>query len=297
MPSLLPADFPRLDALGVDAAVLAFALVVSVGTSIVCGLLPALRARRLNLVEALSEDGTAPVGAGVRTRTARARMLVMAGQVTIACVLLVGASLLGRSFFALINADRGFDPTDVLSARVSMPATMYPSPERRFAIIEQVLGRLAAMPGVADAAFTSELPLTPWRVHERVQSEIDRPPTAGSSGSRRRRGSSARGISPTLRIRAIAGRVFSDIDTETSEPVVVVNQAFARRYLGDSPLGAKVPMAGYAPPRQRAGRVDGHRRRGRRALRDGGGQRSQPEMFYSHRQMWRSASRCRRSRC
>ena len=52
----------------------------------------------------------------------------MAGQVTIACVLLIGASLLGRSFVALLNADRGYDPTDVLSTRLSMPATMYPSP-------------------------------------------------------------------------------------------------------------------------------------------------------------------------
>ena len=284
MPSLLPADFPRLDALGIDAAVLAFALFVSVSTSIVCGLVPALRARRLNLVEALTEDGTAPVGAGVRTRTARARMLVMAGQVTIACVLLIGASLLGRSFFALLNADRGYDPTDVLSARLSMPATMYPSPERRFALVEQILARLAAGPGVTDAAFTSELPLTPGGSTSAFNLKS---PTA--DGGIVRVQASPRIVSPryfsTLRIRITAGRVFSDVDTETSEPVVVVNQAFARRYLGDSPLGAKVPMAGYAPPEGMQvestviGVVDDARYVMAR-------ERSQPEMYYSHRQMW-----------
>ena len=161
MPWLLPADFPRLDGLGVDAVVLAFALAVSVGTSIVFGLLPAWRVRRLNVVEALAEDGTAPVGAGARLRATRSRMLIMSGQVTIACVLLTGASLLGRSFLALINADRGYDLTNVLSARLAMSMSMFPEPERRFAIVEQVLERVSSAPSVTQVAFTSELPLTP----------------------------------------------------------------------------------------------------------------------------------------
>ena len=95
LPSLLPVDFPRVDDLGVDAMVVVFALSVSVGTGILFGLLPALRARRLDIVEALAENGTAPVGAAARTRTARARLAIMTGQVAVACVLLVGASLLG----------------------------------------------------------------------------------------------------------------------------------------------------------------------------------------------------------
>jgi predicted permease len=211
-------------------------------------------------------------------------MLVMWGQVTIACVLLIGASLVGRSFFALLNADRGYDPTDVLSARLSMPATMYPAPERRFALVEQVLTRLAGAPGVTDAAFTSELPLTPGGSTSAFNLKS---PTA--DGAIVRVQASPRIVSPryfsSLRIRTVAGRVFSDLDREASEPVVVVNQAFARRYLGDSPLGAKVPMAGYAPPEGRQvestviGVVDDARYVTSR-------ERSQPEMYYSHRQMW-----------
>ncbi len=105
---------------------------------------------------------TAPVGAGVRSRTARARLLMMSGQVTIACVLLVGASLLGRSFLALLNADRGYDPSPTCCRRgYRCRRRCIRAAERRFAIIEQVLERLAAMPGVTEASFTSELPLTP----------------------------------------------------------------------------------------------------------------------------------------
>jgi putative ABC transport system permease protein len=283
LPTLLPADFPRLHDLGIDAVVLAFALAVSVTTSIGCGLLPAWRARRLNLVEALTDDGTAPVGGGASSPTARARTLIMTGQVAIACVLLIGASLLGRSFMALLTADRGYDPASVLSARLSMPAPMFPVAERRFAIVEQILGRLAATPGVTEAAFTSELPLTPGG----STSSFNLKSPKGDAGVVRVQ-ASPRIVSPryfhALRIRTIAGRVFSDVDTETSEPVVVVNQAFARRYLGDVPLGSRVPMAAFAPSDGREvestviGIVDDARYVTARDV-------SQPELYYSHRQM------------
>ena len=242
--SLLPVDFPRVDDLGVDTMVVAFALSISVGTGILFGLLPALRARRLDIVEALAENGTAPVGVGARTRTARARLAIMTGQVAIACVLLVGASLLVRSFVALLNADRGYDTSGILSARLSMPASMYPSQERRLAILNRVLSRLGGIPGVTAVAFTSELPLTPGGS---TSAFTFKSPTADGAAVRVQ--ASPRIVSAhyfsVLGMRMIAGRSFSDADTETSERGVVVNQAFARRYLGDSPLGWKMPVAGY----------------------------------------------------
>src|SRR5204862_8031594 len=105
------------DAIGVDWRVLLFAAGIASAASVVCGLAPAWHARRVDLVEALSEDGSAPVGHGVRVRTARARALVMTGQIAVSCVLLVGAALLVRSFVALLRADRGYDPMNVLTAR------------------------------------------------------------------------------------------------------------------------------------------------------------------------------------
>jgi putative ABC transport system permease protein len=283
MPSLLPADFPRVDTLHIDAAVLAFALVMTIGGSLACGLLPALRARRVNLVETLAEDGTAPVGAGTRSRTARMRTAIMAAQIAITCVLLVGASLLGRSFLALLDADRGFDATNVLAARLSMPSAVY-SPQRRFALVDHVLSRLTGTPGVEEIAFTSELPLTPGGSTAAFTFKAPR----ADAGIIRVQ-ASPRIVSPryfpALGIRVVAGRNFSDADTASSEPVVIVNESFARRYLGSAPLGTKLPIVAYrgnsGDARVEAtviGVVDDVRYIGSSTS-------SLPEMYYSYRQM------------
>lgn len=279
LPSLLPADFPRAGEVGLSVPVVLLTVTVSMLAGIACGLLPALRARRLNLVGALSEDGGGAVGAGGRSRTAQMRLIIMAGQVAIACVLLVGASLLGRSFVALMSADRGYDPAGILTARLSFPATL--PPERRHAVVTQVLDRLAAIPAVQASAFTSEMPLTPGGS------------TASFSVQSRRAGSAAvqvqvspRLVSPrgfaALGMRVVAGRGFTDADTDSSQPVAVVNRAFARRYLDDDALGVRVPMGlGYQSEQSEAeivGVVEDIRYL---AARDS----SQPEMYYSFRQL------------
>ena len=173
----------------------------------------------------------APVGAGRRSRTAQARLLIMAGQVAIACVLLVGASLLGRSFVALLNADRGYDPSGVLTARsVAAGSDLHAGAElsRRSAGFSTVS---ASMPAITDAAFTSELPLTPGG--STAAFTIRSPRTDGGIVSVQ---ASPRLVSPrcfsALSMRIVAGRGFADSDTDASEPVVIVNHAFARRYLG-----------------------------------------------------------------
>ena len=246
LPALLPAGFPRLDDLDIDLTVAGFAFAISIVASIVFGIVPAWRVRLLS-VGALADDGGAAVGASGRTGLARARLPIMAAQIAIACVLLIGAALLGRSFFALLGADRGFDPWNVLSARLSMPSPLFDSAERRFAVVDQVLGRVAALPGMRHAAITSELPLTPGGS---TSAFTMRSPHA--DGGTVRAQASPRIVSAgyfnAIGMRLVAGRSFVDSDTETSEPVVVVNETFARRYLGDAPLGMRVPMAGYGRP-------------------------------------------------
>jgi putative ABC transport system permease protein len=284
LPSLLPADFPRVDDLGINAAVIGFAMILTLATSIAFGLLPVLNVRKNNLVEALAGEGTAPAGAGIQARTTRARMAIMTAQVAIACVLLVGASLLGRSFIALLEADRGFDPGDVLSARLTMPETLYPSQERRFALIDRILDRLRTLPGVTEASFTSELPLT--RGGSTAAFTMKSPAAGGGVVTAQ---ASPRIVSPgyfsTLQMRAVAGRTFTDADTESAERVVVVNESFARRYLGDSWVGSKLPVAGYAIRGDHKltatviGVLDDVR------YVSAQDQASQPEMFYSYRQM------------
>jgi putative ABC transport system permease protein len=277
MPIVLPADFPRAGDLHLDAAVVVFALITSGLVSIAFGLLPALRMRRVDLVASLSEDGSAPIGAGAASRVGRARMLIMSGQVAIACVLLIGASLLGRSFLALLSADRGFDPSGVLTARVSMPESIF-KPERRYEIVRQMLDRLSTTPGVADAAFTSELPLTAGGSTAAFTLQRPSGPVSVQASPRV---VSARTFS-ALGLRVHAGRGFNESDTESSSPVAVVNRVFANRYLQENALDAKVPMGlGYMGPDSDAtivGVVDDVRYL---ASNDS----TQPELYYSYRQL------------
>jgi predicted permease len=244
LPSLLPADFPRATDLAFDWGVVVFALLSSLVTSLVFGVLPALQVRRLDLAAALATEGGGSAGLPRASRTARMRLAIMAGQVAVACVLLVGASLLGRSFVRLLNVDRGYDPAGVLTARLSMPGSQY-TPERRHLLLAGIIERLRGTPGLGHAAFTSEMPLT----------------AGGSTVGFTMRGpdgpiavqASPRVVSPelieALSLRVASGRGFAPADTDTSPPVAIVNQAFARRYLNGLALGAEVPLGvGYIDP-------------------------------------------------
>ena len=242
--SVLPADFPRIGDLGIDERVVLFAAAMSVLTGALFGMLPALYARRVNLVESLTEDGATSVGAGRRSRSAQLRLLLIAGQVAVACVLLVGASLLSRSFVALLTADRGYDVEGVMTARLALPDWLY-SPERRYAVLDEILERLGDMHGVTQAAFTSELPLTPGGSTAAFTLRSRSPEWGDVTAQASPRIVSGRYFS-TLGMRIVEGRGLTDSDRQTSPPVVVVNRTFAQRYLGASPLGARLPMGvGY----------------------------------------------------
>jgi putative ABC transport system permease protein len=239
LPSLLPADFPRVQAIALDLRVLAFALAVSVVSAVAFGLLPALQARRINLVESLSADALAPVGGSTRGSVARSRALIMAGQVAVACVLLVGASLLGRSFMALLNVDPGYDVENVLTARLPMNDPAITS-QRRRAILAQVLDRLRESPGVTQAALTTVLPLSST---DALMAFTMPPARSGGDGTQVQAG--VRIVSASyfaaLGINVMQGRGFGPGDTQTSQPVLVVNRAFARRYLDDNAIGRRLP--------------------------------------------------------
>jgi predicted permease len=280
LPTVLPADFPRAVDLELDFAVFAFASAITLLTSVAAGLAPARRVRRLNLVETLAEDGVSPVGAGARSAVARTRMLITGGQVAIACVLLVGASLLSRSFLALLHADRGYDADRVLISAVPM-SSPGDTPQRRIAVMEQVLERTARIPGVRAVAFTSEAPVTPGGSTSSFQL-----PARDASGGVIQVQASPRLVSPayfsTLGLRVIIGRSLSETDTATSQNVVVVNETFARRYLGDDPLSARIPMGVWGRVARADAAVVG-------VVEDvryiGATTTSLPEMYFSHRQL------------
>ena len=279
LPSILPADFPRADAAGLSGAVLMFAATMSGAAGVLFGLLPARRARHINLVASLCEGGTSPVGVSARTGIARTRLAMIAFQVAIACVMLVGASLLGRSFVKLLTADRGLDPR-VIAARLSMPAANY-TPARRSEVLTRILERVAALPGVNAAALASELPLVAGGSTASV-----RLPRHGPNGGPITVQASPRLVSPgyfaVLGLRMLAGRPLQDSDTLASQPVVVVNETFARSYLRHQALGVEVPVGFWYQDQPQLATVVG-------VVEDvryvGASTVSQPEMYFSYRQV------------
>jgi predicted permease len=239
LPSMLPADFPRLEAITIDLRVALIALGLSLAAGLVFGLMPAWQARRVDLAGTLSEDSLAPIGGGARSRLARVRAVVMAVQVAIACVLLIGASLLGRSFAALLDADRGYDPSQLLTAELSMPDQAF-TPQRRAQILAGLIQRLGANPGVRHAAYSSTLPL----VARESLMGFSIPPRDGASDATQAQ-AMVRMVSPgyfeALGMRLLAGRAFTQADVESARPVIVVNRVLADRYLGRNPVGQELP--------------------------------------------------------
>jgi len=250
LPWLLPDGFPRADAVALDLRALLFALIVSMLASVACGLLPAWHTRRVNLVEALLEDGVAAISGARRSPAARTRTLIMVGQVAIACLLLVGATLLTRSFRAMVYADRGYDPVNVLTARLPLPPG-FPA-ERRDQLVEALVERLRVVPGVTDAAYSSDLPFVApgGAVAFNMRSPGD-PATEIEVQATQHL------VSPTyfaaMRLRLVEGRPLSDGDTTATQPAIVVNQTFARQYLGDHAIGVRIPQRGPGAGRARVG--------------------------------------------
>jgi putative ABC transport system permease protein len=241
MPALLPAGFPRLDAVTLDIRVLSFALAVSVVVSVACGLLPAWHIHHIDLVESLSEDGVAPIGGGMRSPMARTRASIMAGQVAIACLLLVGAGLLTRSFVALVQADRGYDPVNVLTARLPFPPGY--ANERRTQLLDALVERLHGTPGVTHAAYGTALPFVSFGGFTAFNMRSPRNPDVELNVQ-----AAQRVVSPdyfaAMRLRVAAGRLLTAADTTLTRPAIVVNRTFARQYLGDDPVGFHIPQRG-----------------------------------------------------
>ncbi len=277
LPRWLPVEVPRIDTVTVDAPVVLFALSVTLLACVACGLLPVWHARRVSLVEVLSEDGMAPAGGAIRTRSAKLRALIMVFQMVMACMLLVGSALLGRSLVALTHADRGFDPVNLLSAEVPLRRD-YPA-QRRVQVMDSLVERLGAIPGVTQAAVSNALPFVsigrffgftiPSRRDPGLKTEVQTQFNYVSPG-----------YLGALRLRLTEGRWLSDGDTRTSPLVLVVNRTFATMYLEGKAVGERIPVRHLSDNSEIeiVGVIDD--------LRQGGASAApQPAIFVSYRQL------------
>ena len=240
---------PRAEEVTVDARVLLFALATSILTGILAGALPALRAGQPDLNDALKEGGRSDaVGAEGFTRRA-----LIVFEVALSVVLLMGAGVMLRSLRALSVADGGFNPRDVLTMEISLPAGRYATPAQRAAFTDTLLDRLRALPGVASAAFTDTLPATgggstqPMVVDGRAELSSREQPTV-----------SVREACPTyvrtMGIPILRGRDFARGD----DHVLLVSAAAAKLLWGDvDPVGRRaiLPLESRTTPLQVVGIV------------------------------------------
>jgi putative ABC transport system permease protein len=223
--------------IAVDPAALVFTLGVTLLAALFSGLLPALQASRTDVGEVLKDEGRGSSS----LRLGRLSRLVVIGEVAFSCLLLVGAGLMIRSVVAIRNVDLGFDPANLLTARIALFESAYPKEADRARFFDELLLRLADSPQIAAAAATTDLPgggsgLWEYRIEGRAYpTERDVPAARAAMISP--------GFFAVFGARLRDGRNFGALDIAGGMPVVIVNESFAAKaWPGESPLGKRIRL-------------------------------------------------------
>jgi putative ABC transport system permease protein len=276
--ALSPFDQLRESEVGMDANVAWFTFALTFLTGLLFGLAPALKSSKPDLNESLNKGGRGAT-AGVGLRSA-----LVVSEIALSLVLLAGAGLMIRSFLRLQSVDSGFDPRNLLTLRLSLPEAKYPEPHQVISFYQQLTERLGRLPGVESVAATHALPLSgmggvrPFTVEGRPRQETGKAPTV-----------QYRMVSPdyfrTMKIPLIRGRDFTKQDEAQAAGVVIINQAFQRRYFPDEdPVGKRITLGGYDDQWGEIVGVVGDVRHW------WAGTEAEPEMYWDNSQVWMARS-------
>ena len=234
--ALSPEQLPRVQAVRLDFAVLAFATITTVITAVIFGLAPALATSRTDVNGSMRERGR---GSTAGARNSAVRDWLVVSEIALALVLLAGAGLLMRTFSNLQHVEMGFQPEHVLVFHTDLPDKRYPTDEQFIQFYKNLNARLKALPGVQ---FVAESTDVPWDGYDENSSfEI-----VGASEARNRDADAQyHFVSPeyfsAAGIPLISGRFFQETDTQASQAVTIINSSFARRYFpGENPIGRKL---------------------------------------------------------
>ena len=227
----------KVNSVTIDQNVLAFTVIASLGTGLLFGLLPALRASRTELSDTLKEGGRA-VSASLNRN--RMRAALVAGEMGVALMLLIGAGLLIKSFVRLENVAPGFQPDRILSMRIGLTGPRYAKPEQSSAGLLEIVRRIEQVPGVASAGSIQWPPLSGLRsatgfwVASRPTPKPSEEPVTGVSIV-------TPGYFATMRIPLIKGRLFNDHDRAGAPQATIVSQSLARQeFPGVDPIGQRI---------------------------------------------------------
>jgi putative ABC transport system permease protein len=240
----LPTNVPRADEITMDARVLAFTMGLAVVTGLVFGIAPAWKVSGQNVQDPLREGGRGAVGSGHR----RTRQVLVVAEISLALVLLVGAGLMLRSFFRVLQADPGFRSDGVLTASLPLSSARFGERPQKAAIAERIVERLRAIPGVESAAVSVPL-LGGWQTFFIIEGRPEPlPGQAPSTDVTRVAGDYFRAMG----IRLLEGRVFDDRDRADAPLVCMIDETFARaQFPGESPIGKRLTSSSSRDPERK----------------------------------------------
>jgi len=226
-----PVSIPRLEDVGLDVSVLVFSLGLTVMTTLLVGLAPAVLGAHANLRDAL--------GSGTRMTSGRARLrrALVSVEVALAVVLLVGATLALRSFSALMNVDPGLPIQEQVSGRIALPGAAYSDSGKAATFFEDAATRLRSLPGVTGAGAVAQLPLegASWTSQFYIEGRPE------FHGYELRHKAVTSGYLEALGVRLISGRTLNAQDRSGTTPAIVANEAFVTKYFpGEDPVGRRV---------------------------------------------------------
>jgi putative ABC transport system permease protein len=240
----LPVQIPRLAEVQVDWTMLSFALLVSLLAGLGFGLVPALQSSKAEIAVAIREGAR---GSGTSGKTNRLRGLLIASETALAVVLMVGAGLLLRTFWGLLQENPGFNPSSIVAANFYLPVPnnpdtdRYAKPEMFNTFVREVVRRVGALPGIDLASLTTDLPVAhlSWRRPVNIE---DRPDESGKGLF-----SEVTSVTPeylkVLQASLVRGRYFSEDDDTGKLQVAIVDESTARTYWPDrDPIGRRLSI-------------------------------------------------------
>jgi predicted permease len=236
--TLLEDRLPHSTEVSLDASVLGYTALISVITGVLFGLAPALQAGKQNLVDRLKLGGRLSGGIS-QAQVIRNTLIVV--EIAFSLALLAGTGLLLRSFVRLANVDKGFDPDHVLTMHIAVPSGKYTDPEREINYLKEIVQNTKNLPGVESAGFITNLPFSGNAVSGDflIQGVAFDPNNLSNASKQFVVGDYFRAMHMTL----IKGRLLDNSDTAESQPVVVVDQGFARHYFPDQdPIGKRIDV-------------------------------------------------------
>lgn len=234
---------PQLAPAALDGWVVLFTAVVAIVTTIVCGMVPVVRAARLAVTESLKDGSHSSSGPSHR----RMRGLLVMGELALAVMLVIGAGLMVRSLAALRQVDLGFEPANVLTLSLALSESAYEEPGQVIAFYDTLIERVRALPGVRQAGLIRSVPLANSIGDWGLMVEGYVPPPGDSAKGDWQIASD--GALEAIGERLKSGRLFTRADTADSQQVAVVNETMARMYWRDgNPVGRQMRMGGPDRP-------------------------------------------------